>query len=65
MTQLPLEFEASTREAITIAPTGMVFRVIKPLRPYRGARWRKPAFAGDLWISFIPHPDDEGEDGYG
>ena len=54
MTQLPLEFEASTREAITIAPTGVVFRVIKPLRPYRGARWRKPAFACDMCWSFLP-----------
>ena len=38
---------------------GMVFVIHKPLRPYRGAAWRKPLFSGDMWWSFCPGPDDE------
>ena len=59
MTQLTIEFDETIPEAVTPSPTGMVCVIYKLLRPYRGARWRKPAFDGDLWLSFIPHPVDE------
>ncbi len=36
---------------------GFQVTIIKPLRPYRGARWSVPKYAGELWECFCPADD--------
>ena len=62
--QLNLEFARTS--AVIVAPTtpGLQFVIHQPLRPYCGARWRKPLFDGDMWLSFCPGPNCDGEDGH-